>query len=137
MSTIPTYSPKEQASRAKPRSGAIAVMVAVLTVGLAAVGSAVPAAAQETKPNILTEQEAHAIAVDACLYLYPLVLMDVTRKQSTNIEPGKEFGKGPMNAFTNVPEYPPGNLRLVVRVNFDTPNQTKSGDRHEAKHAIS
>ena len=32
---------------------ATAVMVAVLTVGLAAVGSAVPAAAQETKPNIL------------------------------------------------------------------------------------
>ena len=25
-----------------------------------------------------------------------------------------------MNAFTNVAEYPPGNLRLVVRVNFDT-----------------
>ena len=68
----------------------------------------------------ITEQEAHAIAVDAYLYLYPLVSMDVTRKQSTNIAPGKEFGKGPMNAFTNVPEYPPGNLRLVVRVNFDT-----------------
>jgi hypothetical protein len=68
----------------------------------------------------ITEQEAHDIAVEAYLYLYPLVSMDVTRKQSTNIAPGKEFGKGPMNAFTNVPEYPPGNLRLVVRVNFDT-----------------
>ena len=53
MLMIPTYSPEEQASRAKPRSGAIAVMVAVLTVGLAAVGAAAPAAAQETKPNIL------------------------------------------------------------------------------------
>jgi hypothetical protein len=41
-----------------------------------------------------TEQEAHAIAVDAYLYFYPLVTMDVTRKQFTNIEPGKEFGKG-------------------------------------------
>ena len=68
----------------------------------------------------LTEQEAHAIAVDAYLYFYPLVSMDVTRKQSTNIEPSKEFGKGPMNLFTNAPEYPPGNLKLVVRVNFDT-----------------
>lgn len=55
---------------------------------------AVPAFA-ETPP--VTEQEAHAIAVDAYLYLYPLVVMDLTRKQSTNIEPGKEFGKGPMN----------------------------------------
>ena len=53
MLMIPTYSPEEQASRAKPRSGAIAVMVAVLTVGLAAVGAVAPAAAQETKPNIL------------------------------------------------------------------------------------
>ena len=53
MSTIPTYSPEEQASRAKPRSGATAVLAAILTVGLAAVGSAVPAAAQEKKPNIL------------------------------------------------------------------------------------
>jgi hypothetical protein len=68
----------------------------------------------------ITEQEAHDIAVDAYLYFYPLVSMDVTRKQSTNIAPGKEVGKGPMNAFTNVAEYPPGNLRLVVRVNFDT-----------------
>ncbi len=68
----------------------------------------------------LTEQQAHAIGVDAYLYFYPLVIMDITRKQSTNIEPGKEFGKGPMNAFTNVSAYPPGDFKGVVRVNFDT-----------------
>jgi hypothetical protein len=67
-----------------------------------------------------TEQEAHAIAVDAYLYFYPLVLMDVTRKQSTNIAAGKELGRGPMNLFTNVREYPPGDYKDVVRVNFDT-----------------
>ena len=53
----------------------------------------------------VTEEEAHAIGVDAYLYFYPLVTMDMTRKQLTNIEPGKEFG-GPMNTFANVPEYP-------------------------------
>jgi hypothetical protein len=68
----------------------------------------------------VTEQEAHAIGVDAYLYFYPLVTMDITRLQSTNIEPGKEFGKGPMNVFTNVPAYPSGDFRGVVRVNFDT-----------------
>jgi hypothetical protein len=68
----------------------------------------------------ISEQEAHGIGVDAYLYFYPLVIMDLTRKQSTNIEPGKEFGKGPMNMFTSVPEYPPANLKLVVRINFDT-----------------
>jgi len=51
----------------------------------------------------VTEQEAHAIGVDAYVYFYPLVIMDLTRKQSTNIEPCKEFGKGPMNMFTSVP----------------------------------
>ncbi len=70
--------------------------------------------------SALTEQEAQSIAVDAYIYFYPLILMDITRKQSTNIEPGKEFGKGPMNMFVNVPEYPPADFKGVVRSNFDT-----------------
>ena len=41
----------------------------------------------------ITEQEAHAIAVDAYIYFYPLMSMDITRKQFTNIEPGKEFAR--------------------------------------------
>ena len=68
----------------------------------------------------LTEDIARAIGVDAYLYFYSLVTMDVTRKQSTNIEPGKELGKGPMNTFVNVPAYPPADLKVVVRINFDT-----------------
>lgn len=61
-----------------------------------------------------------SIAVDAYLYFYPLVTMDVTRRQFTNVEPGQEFGKGPMNLFTNIPSYPPPEFRSVVRPNFDT-----------------
>jgi hypothetical protein len=68
----------------------------------------------------ITAEEAHAIAVDAYLYFYPLISMDLTRKQSTNIAPGKELGKGPMNMFVSIPEYPPADLKVVVRVNFDT-----------------
>jgi hypothetical protein len=68
----------------------------------------------------ITEQEAHAIGVEAYLYFYPLLSMEITRKQFTNIEPGKEFGKGPPNTFANVPEYPPANFKGVVRPNFDT-----------------
>ena len=64
--------------------------------------------------------EAHAIAVDAYIYLYPIVMMDITRKQATNIEAGKVFGRGPANQFTNVPEFPPADFRDVVRSNFDT-----------------
>ena len=69
---------------------------------------------------MITEQEAHAIGVDAYLYFYPLLIMDLTRKQSTNVEPGKEFGRGPMNLFTSAREYPPGDFKGVVRINFDT-----------------
>jgi hypothetical protein len=68
----------------------------------------------------MTEEAVHAIAVDAYLYFYPLVSMDITRKQSTNILAGKEFGKGPMNTFVSVPAFPPAELKVVVRINFDT-----------------
>ena len=78
-----------------------------------------PAMAQGAQPAI-TEQEAQAIGIDAYVYLYPLVTMDVTRKQFTNVEPGKEPGHGPMNMFNNIPSYPPADLKVVVRPNFDT-----------------
>lgn len=75
-----------------------------------------PAAAQ----SALTEQEANAIGVNAYLYFYPLITMDVTRKQFTNLPPGKEPGRGPMNTFSSMPAYPAADDRSVVRYNFDT-----------------
>jgi hypothetical protein len=69
----------------------------------------------------VTEEEAYAIGVDAYLYFYPLVTMDITRKQLTNVEPGKGKGfAGPMNSFGNIPEYPSADMKAVVRPNFDT-----------------
>jgi hypothetical protein len=67
----------------------------------------------------LTADQAHAIGVDAYLYFYPFITMDLTRKQSTNMLM-PEFGKGPMNMFVNVPAYPPADFKGVVRSNFDT-----------------
>ena len=68
----------------------------------------------------VTAEEAHAIAMDAYVYFYSLLSMDVTRKQFTNIEAGKEPGKGPMNTVSNIPEYPAADFKGVVRPNFDT-----------------
>jgi hypothetical protein len=68
----------------------------------------------------LTEDEARSIAVDAYVYFYSLVTMDVTRKQMTNLPPGEKLGFGPMNMFVNVPAYPPADMKAVVRTNFDT-----------------
>ena len=67
----------------------------------------------------ITEQEAYAIGVDAYTYLYSLITMDITRKQLTNGEAGKGIA-GPMNSFANIPEFPPADMKVVVRPNFDT-----------------
>src|SRR5271163_4811911 len=68
----------------------------------------------------ITEQEAYEIGIETYTYLYPLVLMDATRRQAVNVEAGKVLGRGPMNAFTHVPMFPPADFRDVVRPNFDT-----------------
>ena len=77
-----------------------------------------------TAPGIasaaLSEQEANEIGVNAYLYFYPLVSMDVTRRQMTNMESGKKPGYGPANEFAHVREYPPADMKVVVRPNFDT-----------------
>jgi hypothetical protein len=72
----------------------------------------------QAQPSV-TEEEAYTIGVDAYLYFYSLVTMDITRKQLSNVEPGKGFG-GPMNTFVNIPQYPTADVRAVVRPNFDT-----------------
>jgi len=68
----------------------------------------------------VTAEEAHAIGVDAYLYFYPIVTMDVTRKQLTNQEPKPGGIGGPMNSFANIGAFPTADMRVVVRPNFDT-----------------
>ena len=41
----------------------------------------------------ITEEASRAIGVDAYLYFYPLVTMEVTRRQSVNFEPGRSSAK--------------------------------------------
>jgi hypothetical protein len=89
-------------------------------LGASALAAALGISGAATSASALTEQEAQDIAVEAYVYFYPLVTMDVTRRQFTNHEPGKIPGRGPMNMFNNVPTYPPADDRGVVRPNFDT-----------------
>jgi hypothetical protein len=84
----------------------------VLAASLLATTSAVAAE--------LSEQEAQDIAVEAYVYFYPLITMDVTRLQLTNVEPDKVPMRNPMNMFAHVPAYPAADVRVVVRPNFDT-----------------
>jgi len=68
----------------------------------------------------LSTQAAQQIAKEAYQYLYPLVLTDITRRVSTNVEPGVRPGFGPMNAWSHFRAFPPGDFKEVVRPNFDT-----------------
>ena len=95
---------------------------AVLRLGrqalLAAALLAAPLSANAA--DTISAEEAHSIGVEAYLYFYPLVTMDLTRRQLTNIEPSPGAFGGPANWFNNIPEFPPANLKVVVRPNFDT-----------------
>jgi hypothetical protein len=73
-----------------------------------------------TGAQAITEEEAHAIGVEAYLYFYSPITMDLTRKQLTNQEPTPGGIGGPMNSFANVGAFPTADMRVVVRPNFDT-----------------
>jgi hypothetical protein len=66
------------------------------------------------------EQEIQAIATEAYVYLYPLVLMDITRRVITNAEPKSGSAAGPMNMFHHLRAFPTADFKDVVRPNFDT-----------------
>lgn len=68
----------------------------------------------------LDAQTAHAIAIEAYTYLYPLVTMEVTRRQMTNLPAGVKLGFGPMGTVSHARMYPPAGFKAVVRPNFDT-----------------
>ena len=51
----------------------------------------------------ISEQEAHAIGVQAYVYFYSLVTVDVTRRQLTNVVKPEGI-HGPMNTFANILE---------------------------------
>ena len=87
-----------------------------------AVGWPFAARAQQSATPViaLTDEEAQSIAQEAYIYFYPLVLMDVSRKHFTNIEPDKMFGRGPMNAFSHARTFPPATFRGATHANFDT-----------------
>lgn len=70
--------------------------------------------------NELSDQEAYEIGMEAYIYLYPLVTMDMTRRVLTNFEPGTKQGMGPMNMFSHMRSFPPADFREVVKPNFDT-----------------
>jgi hypothetical protein len=71
-----------------------------------------------TKIGVVTEAQAFNNGVQAYLYGYPLVLMDVTRQVAT--QPNAPGPHGPPNQFVNIWTFPDPTFTLVVSPNADT-----------------
>jgi hypothetical protein len=64
--------------------------------------------------------EARRLGIDAVVYGYPLVLVDVTKRVQTNVATPEHNGRAPINQFSNFLKYPTAAYRDVVRMNVDT-----------------
>lgn len=72
------------------------------------------------RPPSVSTDDALLIAQEAYVYLYPLILMDLTRKLMINSDPKVSVAGGPANAFTHVRTFPPLDLRVALRPSYDT-----------------
>src|SRR5262245_11043275 len=69
----------------------------------------------------ISEQQAYEIARDAYVFAYPIVTMDVSMRQSTNVPNANTTPlRAPVNQFAHARTYPRAEDRDVVRYNFDT-----------------
>lgn len=79
------------------------------------------APAEESTDPWHERAELYAIARDAYLYAYPIVTMDVTMRQATNVPDAVAVNMhAPFNQFAHVRSYPKAENKEVVRFNFDT-----------------
>jgi len=83
----------------------------------------------DTKDNVLAdakaaealakEKEAQEVGVEAYIYAYPVVTMELTRRVSTNVA-APEGGKAPMGQFAKLRGYPAVDDHTVTAPNADT-----------------
>ncbi|RDJ14374.1 DUF1254 domain-containing protein [Rhizobium grahamii] len=68
-----------------------------------------------------TTEQAYEIARDAYVFAYPIVTMDISRSQSTNVPNAHSIPlRAPINQFAHARTYPRAEDKDVVRYNFDT-----------------
>jgi hypothetical protein len=114
-------------------------VLALLVCAALAVGPGPTARAADP----ISEEEAHSIGVAAYLYFYPLVTMDITRRQLTNVA-RPEGIHTPTNSFASLGEFPPADsgyegrgpaeLRHAVFQRLARPDQG-ADDRLGPRHA--
>lgn len=90
-----------------PWLGALALVLLTLTVA--------PSSAREP----LTEKEATALGIDAYVYGYPLVTMEITRRVMTNVA-APHGTHAPMGQLVLMRKYPDASFKDVTAPNADT-----------------
>ena len=68
---------------------------------------------------LLKEKEAQEIGIEAYMYAYPLVTMELTRRVMTNVD-APEGSKAPMGQFARLRGYPAVDNHTVTAPNADT-----------------
>src|SRR5215469_9404199 len=90
--------------------------VALLAVGVLMIAAFLTAQNKTTK---LTPDEASKLGMEAYVYGYPLVTVEMTRRVVTNVE--KPDGlHAPMGQFANARKYPNASFKAVTAPNADT-----------------
>ena len=81
----------------------------------------VPMSKPEHNDQELSQEDITRISAEAYCYLYPLVLMVITRRQMTNtVAWDGKTSNAPMNTFGHFRSYPDLDFKDVVRPNFDS-----------------
>lgn len=68
----------------------------------------------------LSYEEALEISIEAYIYAFPMVIMELTRRKMTNVESPLANGHAPMNQFGHLPKFPDATFTEIVRPNADT-----------------
>src|SRR5690606_26607336 len=108
----PRSRPPERGSANPRRQGDTMLRILALVAGAALVALPHPARA-------LDAAQAEALAIDAYVYGYPLVTMEMTRRVMTNVA-APEGTRAPMGHLIRLRTYPDASFRDVTAPNADT-----------------
>jgi hypothetical protein len=94
-----------------------AILAVAAGLGVAMLWTSAPSHAEDKTQ--LSASDATQAAIDAYVYAYPLVTMEMTRRRSTNVTKA-EGARAPMGQFAKLRTYPDASFKDVTAPNADT-----------------
>jgi len=95
------------------------ILIGIIAIIVVLVGVILPTQTLDVEESTLSPSEAQAIAEEAYIFGYPLVIMDVSSESMSNVsESGTSTA--PINQFARMQEFPDPEFKKVVSPNADT-----------------